>query len=150
MQTVPVHLMTPLHAQVLRVLQAAPNLVSLLKGAEITLAPLRGLDARRDSAAFADLVPWLSDQAIEWAAIACACLDTSAAPPVWPQLPGCDAALCYLASVFAVPRSVFWMWHRQKLQFWQLHQSVRTHPHRSYAASGWAVKILFQRHILAV
>ena len=66
-------------------LQAAPALVTVLKGVELALAPpgtVRGPQARRDVAAFADLVPFLTDQAQEWAATACATFDTSAPLPV--------------------------------------------------------------------
>ncbi|KAK9814998.1 hypothetical protein WJX73_004353 [Symbiochloris irregularis] len=74
---------------VLSVLQRAPALVTLLKGLETALAPtglMRGLDARRDSAMYMDLTPWLADQATEWGAVACACLDTSAPPPAMPSM----------------------------------------------------------------
>lgn len=75
-------------AQVLKVLQSAPALAALLKGAEAALAPPgllhRTPEARHESAGFADLVPWLTDQAQEWAAVACATLDTSAPPAVRP------------------------------------------------------------------
>lgn len=75
---------------VLKVLQSAPALAALLKGAEAALAPPgllhRTPEARHESAGFADLVPWLTDQAQEWAAVACATLDTSAPPAVLPEM----------------------------------------------------------------
>ena len=69
--------------QVLRVLQAAAELVTLLKGAEAAMASLGGMhrspiNGRHESSPHTDLGPFLADQSQEWAAAACACLDTYA------------------------------------------------------------------------
>ena len=118
--------------QVLRVLQAAPGLVALLKGVEAALAPpgLRIADARRDTAAFVDLLPFLTDQALEWAATACASLDTSAPLPVCPILAYCLSlipvhTLC--CHIFGCKHQ-FTRVYRQFICPWLVHQPVTWGP----------------------